>query len=114
MNKKILLPVLALLICALVLVGLNGAGKTTLFRIIAGEISSDEGDVVIDPTAGSGSSLLAAANLGRKAYGFEIKKDFFAEAQKLISNYNTPDLFCQPEVESRRQRGQSRNYEDLT
>jgi len=41
------------------------------------EIFTDPGDVVIDPTAGSGSSLLAASNLGRRAYGFEIKKDFF-------------------------------------
>ena len=31
--------------------------------------------------AGSGTTLLAAANMGRKAYGFEIKKDFCAEAQ---------------------------------
>lgn len=37
---------------------------------------TDPGDVVIDPVAGSGSTLLAAHNLGRKAYGFEIKKDF--------------------------------------
>ena len=74
---------------------------------------TDNDDVVIDPCAGSGSTLLAAANCGRRAYGFEIKKDFFAEAQKLISNYNTPDLFCQPEVEARRQRG-NKNYEDLT
>ena len=38
---------------------------------------TDEGDVVIDPCAGSGSTLLAAAKTGRRAYGFEIKKDFF-------------------------------------
>lgn len=44
------------------------------------ELFTDKGDVVIDPCAGSGSSLLAAANLGRKAYGFEIKKDFHREA----------------------------------
>lgn len=37
---------------------------------------TDEGDVVIDPVAGSGTTLLAANNLGRKAYGFEIKKEF--------------------------------------
>ena len=37
---------------------------------------TDLGDVVIDPCCGSGSALVAAENLGRKAYGFEIKKDF--------------------------------------
>lgn len=40
------------------------------------EIFTDEGDIVIGPVAGSGSTLIAAENLGRKAYGFEIKKDF--------------------------------------
>ena len=40
------------------------------------EIFTDVGDVVIDPTAGSGVTLLAAEQLGRKAYGFEIKKEF--------------------------------------
>lgn len=48
------------------------------------EIFTDPGDVVIDPTAGSGSSLLAAAHLNRRAYGFEIKKDFFRLAQEKI------------------------------
>lgn len=40
------------------------------------EIFTDPGDVVIDPVAGSGSSLVASDNLGRKGYGFEIKKNF--------------------------------------
>lgn len=40
------------------------------------ELFTDPGDVVIDPCAGSGSTLIAAIELGRKAYGFEIKKDF--------------------------------------
>lgn len=48
------------------------------------EIFTDPNDVVIDPTAGSCSSLLAAANLNRRAYGFEIKKDFFRLAQEKI------------------------------
>lgn len=48
------------------------------------KVFTDEGDVVIDPCAGSGSTLIAAENLNRKAYGFEIKKDFFKEATKWI------------------------------
>jgi site-specific DNA-methyltransferase (adenine-specific) len=49
------------------------------------EIFTDEGDVVIDPVAGSGTTLIAAENLNRKSFGFEIKKDFFREAVKLIN-----------------------------
>jgi site-specific DNA-methyltransferase (adenine-specific) len=48
------------------------------------EIFTDKGDVVIDPCAGSGTTLLAAMQLGRKAYGFEIKKTFYKEAQEKI------------------------------
>ena len=53
-----------------------------LERII--EIFTDEGDVVIDPVAGSGSTLIAAENLNRKAHGFEIKKDFHKAASDWI------------------------------
>ena len=45
---------------------------------------TDEGDVIIDPVSGSGSTLLAAHQLNRNSYGFEIKKDFFNQAKKLI------------------------------
>lgn len=45
------------------------------------EIFTDEGDVVIDPCAGSGSTLRAAAELNRNCYGFEIKKDFYNKAK---------------------------------
>lgn len=49
------------------------------------EIFTDEGDIVIDPVAGSGSTLIAAENKNRKSYGFEIKKDFFTKASKWIA-----------------------------
>jgi len=49
------------------------------------EIFTDEGDVVIDPVAGSGSSIVAAIQLNRKAYGFEIKKKFHMDATKWIN-----------------------------
>jgi site-specific DNA-methyltransferase (adenine-specific) len=48
------------------------------------EIFTDPGDVVIDPCAGSGTTIIAAIELNRKAYGFEIKKPFYKDASKLI------------------------------
>lgn len=51
------------------------------------EIFTDEGDVVIDPVAGSASTLRACAETGRNGYGFEIKKDFYKLAkEKMISD----------------------------
>ncbi len=50
------------------------------------EIFTDEDDVVIDPCAGSGSTLIAAHNLNRNSYGFEIDKNFHAKAKERIEN----------------------------
>ena len=59
------------------------------------EVFTDPGDVVIDPCAGSGSTLRAAFELGRSAYGFEVDKDFCAAAkEKMLGN-----LLVAPEQE---------------
>jgi site-specific DNA-methyltransferase (adenine-specific) len=51
------------------------------------EIFTDPGDVIIDPCAGSGVALLAADQLRRRAYGFEIKREFVkAFNEKLAKN----------------------------
>ena len=51
------------------------------------EVFTDPGDVVIDPVAGSGTTLRAAYELGRNAYGFEVDKNFYIAAkEKMIPN----------------------------
>ena len=45
------------------------------------EIFTDPGDVVIDPCAGSGTTLRASYELNRNSYGFEISKDFCDKAK---------------------------------
>ena len=60
-------------------------------------IFTDYDDVVIDPVAGSGSTLKAAAELNRNTYGFEIKKDFFKKAkEKMLNNFQT-SMFIETE-----------------
>jgi len=66
-----------------------------LRKLIA--IFTDEGDVVIDPVAGSGTTIIAANSLKRKGYGFEIKKEFYNKAKAWIESTNRQcDLFKLP------------------
>ena len=53
------------------------------------EIFTDEGDVVIDPCAGSGSTLRAAFELGRSSYGFEVSTKFYKEATAKMLNFSS-------------------------
>ena len=54
------------------------------------EIFTDENDVVIDPCAGSGSTLRAAAEINRNSYGFEVSRDFYNKAKdKMLSGVLT-------------------------
>ena len=69
------------------------------------EIFTDIGDVVIDPVAGSGVTLLAAKELGRKGYGFEIKKQFIEDFNTKLANgvqVTFEQLELQSQIENRR------------
>ena len=80
-----------------------------LERLIA--IFTDPDDAVLDPCAGSGSSLIAAASLGRKAYGFEISKRFYADACDNLRYYIRQDLFeVSPQLEKRKQYTQAKLF----
>ena len=69
-----------------------------LKRLIS--IFTDMGDTVIDPVAGSGSTLRAAAELNRNSYGFEIKKDFYKDAkEKMLSGIQTAIPFECPRLQ---------------
>ena len=48
------------------------------------QIFTDEGDVVIDPVAGSGSTLRAAAELNRSSYGFETNTEFYKKSREMM------------------------------
>lgn len=50
-------------------------------------IFTDPGDVVLDPVAGSGSTLISAYNLGRRSWGFEIDKNIYNQANEWIDRY---------------------------
>lgn len=45
---------------------------------------SDEGDVVLDPFSGSGTTAIEALNLGRKFIGFEISEEYYKKSVERI------------------------------
>ncbi len=49
------------------------------------KVASPPGGVVIDPFAGSATTVVVARRLGRKGGGFEIHEDFFLEARRRIA-----------------------------
>lgn len=57
------------------------------------ELYTDPGDVVIDPVAGSGSTLRAAVELNRNAYGFECDKKMYKKAKELMLSHAEVPLF---------------------
>jgi site-specific DNA-methyltransferase (adenine-specific) len=51
------------------------------------ENSSKKNDIVLEPFAGCGSTLLACKETGRNFIGFELDKHYFDIATKRISNH---------------------------
>jgi site-specific DNA-methyltransferase (adenine-specific) len=72
------------------------------------EIFTDEGDIVIDPVAGSGSTLRACMELNRSCYGFEIKKDFYRDAKEKMLNVN---FNFEHELAQAKERGQQNIFD---
>ena len=64
---------------------------------------TDVGDVVIDCCAGSGTTLLACKNLGRKCYGFELKKEFVKDFYEKILPCSRQNLFIQDDIMQKEQ-----------
>jgi site-specific DNA-methyltransferase (adenine-specific) len=60
-----------------------------LGRII--RVSSNEGDVVFDPFAGSGTTLAVAKKLGRQFLGTELSEDYAAAATERLKSIRVGD-----------------------
>ncbi len=58
------------------------------------ELLTNEGDVVLDPFMGSGTTLVAARNTGRRYIGCDINPDYVAVARRRLSQPFTPDMFA--------------------
>ena len=54
------------------------------------EVFTDPGDIVIDPVAGSGSTLRAAYEMQRNSYGFEVDRKFYALVQEKMLHFPEP------------------------
>jgi len=54
------------------------------------ELTTQPGQIVLDPFAGSGSTLVAARNIGRHFLGYETKEEYLEVCRSRLSK---PDLF---------------------
>lgn len=56
------------------------------FRLI--QLYTFDGEIVLDPFCGSGSSCIAALKAGRHYLGYEIKKEYVELSEKRIKEFN--------------------------
>lgn len=60
---------------------------------------SNEGDVVLDPFLGSGTTRLVAYDLNRNFIGYEISKEYFEEEEQRFADYTSQVSFFSNELE---------------
>lgn len=72
------------------------------------ETFTDEGDVVIDPCCGSGSTLRACSEINRNSYGFEVSRDIADKAKKEMLS-----LPIQGRAVKKKKAKQEKLFEDL-
>lgn len=62
-------------------------------------LSTDPGDVVLDPFVGSGTSVVAALSLGRRAIGVDTAREYLAGAERAVEALGEPSARrSEPEV----------------
>ncbi len=61
-----------------------------LARIV--KVSSNPGDIVLDPFAGSGTTLVAAAALGRRYVGMEISQNYVDNMEQRIAETESAEI----------------------
>jgi site-specific DNA-methyltransferase (adenine-specific) len=61
-----------------------------LGRII--QVSSNPGEVVVDPFAGSGTTLTVAKKLGRRWFGCELSEAYASQVEDRLANCREGDL----------------------
>ena len=67
-------------------------------------IAKIDGETILDPFMGSGTTGVACVNLGRKFIGIEIEPKYFDIACKRIEEaYRQPRLFAEPQAKPRQE-----------
>jgi site-specific DNA-methyltransferase (adenine-specific) len=77
---------------------------------------SNEGDLVLDPFAGSGTTLAVAKKLGRRFLGFEMSEQYSEQIRRRLTRIRPGDpLDGAPEpLGSAPSTGEGRRLEDVT
>jgi site-specific DNA-methyltransferase (adenine-specific) len=73
--------------------GVRGAKSVATMRAIIRDYTRP-GDLIVDPYAGGGTTLLAAVIEGRRAIGAEMDPETFKKARRRLEAGFTPQLFA--------------------